>query len=100
MRKVKQALSPLMSSKLTLPVNLNLRVLNMKRPLLDDEEEEGEEETTVAKTGVLKQAFDKTHWAWIIIIVFGLVVQGLRSATMSVQRRHFIGTCQVRSATF
>ena len=66
----------------------------MDRVPIDDEEEE---EIMPGKTGTLKRALDKTYWAWITIIVFGLVVQCLRSATMSEKRRHFIGTCHVRT---
>ena len=52
---------------------------------LDDEEEERPE-----RSGTLKRAFDKTYWPWIIVIIFGLVVQSLRSATMSKERGRFI----------
>lgn len=62
-----------------------LKVLAVGRNPLDEEED------NIAKTGTLKRAFDKTYWSWIIIIVFGLIVQCLRSATMSAKRKHFIG---------
>lgn len=58
-----------------------------------------EEEDKIEKTGSLKRAFHKTYWPWIIIIVFGLIVQCLRSATMSARREHFIGMRCVWSAS-
>ncbi len=64
---------------------VDLKVLVVDRIHLDDEEDK------VEKTGTLKRAFDKTYWLWITIIVFGLVVQCLRSATMSMQREQAIG---------
>ena len=49
-----------------------------------------EEEPLSEKSSSLKRAYDKTHWLWISIIVFGLVVQTLRSADMSTHREAFI----------
>ena len=54
-----------------------------------DQQEEPEPEQTV-KTTTLKRFYDKTYWLWIVIIVFDLVVQALRSANMSSSRRKFI----------
>ncbi|TKA25748.1 hypothetical protein B0A50_05845 [Salinomyces thailandicus] len=33
-----------------------------------------------ARVGTLKKAYDRTHWVWIAIIVYGLVAQCLRTA--------------------
>jgi voltage-dependent calcium channel len=38
----------------------------------------------------LKEIYDKTYWVWILVILFDLVVQCLRSAQMGEDRRHFI----------
>jgi hypothetical protein len=38
----------------------------------------------------LKHLYDKTEWLWVCIIVFDLVVQALRSSTMSPERGDFI----------
>ncbi|KAL8736171.1 MAG: hypothetical protein Q9166_000326 [cf. Caloplaca sp. 2 TL-2023] len=55
-------------------------------PILDDEEP--------VKTSQLQRLYDKTYWAWIIIIVFDLVVQSIRSADMGPRRRHLIDTTE------
>lgn len=39
----------------------------------------------------LKKLYDKTAWVWIVMIVCGLVFQGLRSANMSRRRAKLIG---------
>lgn len=38
-----------------------------------------------------KKLYDRTNWVWVIIILSGLVAQGLRSARMSRRRANFIG---------
>ena len=53
------------------------------------EEPELEDEVK-AKAKSLKRFYDKTHYFWIIVIVFDLVVQCLRSASMGSTRRSFI----------
>lgn len=42
------------------------------------------------RLGPLKRAFNKIAWLWIAVIVFGLVVQCLRSVEMSRSREAFI----------
>ena len=54
---------------------------------LPDEEVEPEKPK---RLGSLKRVYDKTYWLWIIIIVFDLVVQALRSASMSPTRKNII----------
>ena len=51
-------------------------------PLLHDDSQ--------AKRSRLKKIYEKTHVFWILIIVYDLVVQALRSATMSDNRENFI----------
>lgn len=46
------------------------------------------------KVGTLKRYYDKTYWLWILIIVFDLVVQALRSATMSPSREKIINNTE------
>lgn len=42
------------------------------------------------KVSTLKQIFDKTKWLWIAIVAYGLLVQCLRSYSMSQSRTRFI----------
>lgn len=56
-------------------------------PLPEEEEEESEK---IEKVPTLKRLYNKTYWFWIVVIVFDLVVQALRSASMSDDRRKFI----------
>ena len=42
------------------------------------------------KRSHLKRIFEKTHVLWILMIVYDLIVQALRSATMSDDRENFI----------
>ena len=51
-------------------------------PLFDEE--------TKGKRSQLKKIYDKTHFFWILIIVYNLVVQSLRSASQSESRENFI----------
>lgn len=53
-------------------------------PMLDEEEP--------TKVSPLRRWYDKTNWLWIVIIVFGLVAQSLRSADMGPRRARFVGT--------
>ncbi|KAI9804295.1 MAG: calcium channel protein [Piccolia ochrophora] len=55
-------------------------------PKLDDEEDEA----VLKRSSGLKRLYNKTKWVWILIIIFGLVVQCLRSAGMGNQRKNFI----------
>ena len=51
-------------------------------PILDEDKK--------MKRSQLKKIYDKTHFFWILIIVYDLVVQSLRSATQSSNRENFI----------
>lgn len=51
-----------------------------------------DEEDTPEKVSALKRAYGKTYWLWIVIIVFGLVCQSLRSAEMRPDHESFIST--------
>ena len=52
-------------------------------PIMDEEEP--------VKVSPLRKWYDKTHWIWIAIIAFGLVVQCFRSANMGPRRAKFVG---------
>lgn len=54
------------------------------------EEEDDQEIEKIDKVSTLKRHYDKLYWLWIAIIVFGLVVQSLRSADMSLSRENLI----------
>ena len=55
-------------------------------------EEEDEDQITekAEKISSLKRNYDRLYWLWIVIIIFDLVVQSLRSADMSSSREKFI----------
>ncbi|EXJ66309.1 uncharacterized protein A1O5_10461 [Cladophialophora psammophila CBS 110553] len=55
-------------------------------PLFDDDQR--------AKRSQLKKFYDKTHPFWVLIIVFDLIVQSLRSASMGDSRETFIMDCE------
>ncbi|KAE8134458.1 Ion transport protein-domain-containing protein [Aspergillus pseudotamarii] len=42
------------------------------------------------KRSTLKRFYDKTEWLWVCVIIFDLVVQALRTSTMSPNRKNFI----------
>lgn len=42
------------------------------------------------KISRIKRLFNKTYWFWIIVIIYGLVCQGIRSSNMSPVRDQFI----------
>lgn len=42
------------------------------------------------KISALKMLYDRTYWLWVLLIIFGLIVQALRSSGMSDDRRAFI----------
>ncbi|KAJ5166794.1 uncharacterized protein N7482_005575 [Penicillium canariense] len=48
------------------------------------------DETLNRKMSSLKRIYDKTEWLWVCLIFFDLVVQALRSASMSDERAQFI----------
>jgi hypothetical protein len=52
-----------------------------------DEQEEALPKVRVSK---LKRLYDKTSWIWIVVIASGLLVQALKSASMSHRRAKFI----------
>lgn len=52
-------------------------------PLLDEDEPK--------QTSPLQRLYDKTYWIWIAIIFVGLVVQCLRTASMSPRHAQFVG---------
>lgn len=54
-----------------------------------------DDETSARKTSTLKWIYDKTEWFWIAVIFFGLVVQALRSYSMSSDRARFIDTTEI-----
>ena len=49
-----------------------------------------EEETPISRPSPLKRLYDKTHWLWIAVILFDLLVMCLRSSSMSQRRERFI----------
>ena len=52
--------------------------------------EDDEESEKIERITSLKRNYNKFYWVWIIIIIFGLVVQSLRSADMSAHRGKII----------
>ena len=57
---------------------------------LPDEDDEDQETDKLERISTLKRNYEKLYWLWIAIIVFDLIVQGLRSASMSSGRENFI----------
>ncbi|KAJ5491210.1 hypothetical protein N7539_002777 [Penicillium diatomitis] len=51
-------------------------------------------ETQSKKVNPVKRIYDKTRWFWVGLIFFDLVVQALRSASMSDDRAYFIDTTE------
>lgn len=43
-----------------------------------------------SRPGTLKRVYERTYWVWIVLIVFDLLVQCLRSAQMESTREIFI----------
>lgn len=56
----------------------------------DKIDEPPDDDNAKKKRTRLKKYFDKTHVFWVLVIVYDLVVQSLRSATQSETREHFI----------
>ncbi|KAL5356927.1 Ion transport protein-domain-containing protein [Aspergillus floccosus] len=52
------------------------------------------EDHETRKISTFKRLYDKMEWFWVCVIIFGLVVQALRSATMSDDRAEFIDTTE------
>ena len=57
--------------------------------------EEDEEPKEIERISSLKRNYQKFYWVWITIIIFGLVVQSLRSADMSPHRGKIIDTTEL-----
>lgn len=49
-----------------------------------------DDDAAARKFSTLKRVYDKTEWLWVCIIVVDLVIQALRSSTMSAERTDFI----------
>ncbi|CAG7939326.1 unnamed protein product [Penicillium nalgiovense] len=52
------------------------------------------DDTMSRKVSPLKRIYDQTEWIWVCLIIFGLVVQALRSSSMSAARAQFIDTTE------
>ena len=65
---------------------------------LPDEDDEDQETEKLERISTLKRNYEKFYWLWITIIVFDLIVQGLRSAEMSSGREKFISKTHNREA--
>ena len=57
---------------------------------VEDKQEDTSDDAVKSRVNVLKSLFDRTHIFWILLIVFDLIVQALRSASMSPSRETFI----------
>ncbi|KAJ5687754.1 hypothetical protein N7536_010373 [Penicillium majusculum] len=53
-----------------------------------------EDDTVTRKVSRLKRIYDQTEWIWVCLIIFDLIVQALRSSSMSAQRTQFIDTTE------
>lgn len=53
-----------------------------------------EENIGARKFSTLKKFYDKTEWLWVCIIILDLVVQALRSSSMSADRANFINNTE------
>ena len=53
------------------------------------------ENISARKTSPLKRVYDKTEWFWVCVIAFDLIVQALRSASMSHEREEFISDTEL-----
>ncbi len=49
-----------------------------------------EDEMQPSRPGTLKRVYDRTYWVWIVLIVFDLLIQCLRSTEMESTREIFI----------
>jgi hypothetical protein len=52
------------------------------------------DDTMSRKVSPLKRIYDQTEWVWVCLIIFDLVVQALRSSSMSASRAQFIDTTE------
>ncbi|KAL1953208.1 hypothetical protein VTO42DRAFT_3392 [Malbranchea cinnamomea] len=55
----------------------------------------GQEQTVLRKVSPLKRLYDKTYSFWLVIIIFGLVVQCMRSSSMGPSRTKFINDTEL-----
>jgi hypothetical protein len=53
-----------------------------------------EDETSSRKLSPLKRIYDQTEWVWVCLIIFDLIIQALRSSSMSDSRARFIDTTE------
>ncbi|KAF2472109.1 calcium channel-like protein subunit Cch1 [Lindgomyces ingoldianus] len=56
----------------------------------EEMEEEEVDGLPKQRVSALKRLYGKTGWIWVVVIAYGLIVQSLRSATMSDSRQKFI----------
>jgi voltage-dependent calcium channel len=57
---------------------------------VEQAEQAATDELPKSRVSGLKHLYNKTHLVWVVIIAFDLIVQALRSASMSTTRRTFI----------
>ncbi|KAL9131230.1 MAG: hypothetical protein Q9217_000772 [Psora testacea] len=53
-----------------------------------------DDEMPIAKSSPLQRLYEKTHWLWIAIILFDLLVMCLRSSSMGESREKFINNTE------
>lgn len=53
-----------------------------------------DDDIAARKVSTLKRVYDKTEWLWVCIIILDLVIQALRSSTMSADRADFINNTE------
>ena len=53
------------------------------------------EDPSARRTSTFKRLYDKTEWFWVCIIIFDLVVQALRSASMSQRTENIINNTEI-----
>jgi hypothetical protein len=61
---------------------------------VDEKSEELEEEEKPKRRSTLRKFYDTTYWFWIVVIVLGLVVQSLRTASSSQPVLDFINNTE------
>ncbi|PVH98785.1 hypothetical protein DM02DRAFT_530514 [Periconia macrospinosa] len=59
---------------------------------IEDAESEDQPKQRVSS---MKKLYDRTAWIWVLIIAFGLIVQALKSADMSENRRDLINATEI-----
>lgn len=57
-------------------------------------DEPDREDVSARKVSSLKRLYDKTEWFWVVVIIFDLIVQALRSASMDHEREEFINNTE------